>query len=256
METQTAETAPREVPIGKFTAKFAAQLAAKSSAKSTAKNSAKNSARAAPVSECKERTADELTLPSFEDEDDAAEGFDLFGSFSEGEEEPANNSENSEQKRLDFQLWGDRYFESQEAAQCARHAVNNLLGGPQFVDEDLQVACDLSCVEYSDDPALHRGSGGWWSVEVIARLFDMTNPPLGQILLANAVPGDFDRVMSSDDFYGFLVNLRNQHWICLPVHNDLLWHVDSKFAPTRISREDFNSILKKFPRCFLVEKHR
>ena len=58
METQTAETAPREVPIGKFTAKFAAQLAAKSSAKSTAKNSAKNSARAAPVSECKERTAD------------------------------------------------------------------------------------------------------------------------------------------------------------------------------------------------------
>ena len=37
--------------------------------------------------------------------------------------------------------WTDRYFEGQTLAHCGMHALNNLVGGPQFTPPDMATAC-------------------------------------------------------------------------------------------------------------------
>ncbi|CAK0793904.1 unnamed protein product, partial [Prorocentrum cordatum] len=87
-------------------------------------------------------------------------------------------------------LWGDRYLERQGSAPvCGRHALNNLLGAPQFSDGDLEVARGIVVAQTDDPPDLHVSDGGWYSHSVLATAFT-----------------------SSDDMLGALVNHNNVHW--------------------------------------------
>lgn len=63
----------------------------------------------------------------------------------------------------DLSLWGDRYFERQEDLKSGRHAVNNLMGGPQFIDSDLDMAVDIVVGEVGDVRGQHAGPLGWYS---------------------------------------------------------------------------------------------
>jgi len=64
------------------------------------------------------------------------------------------------------QRWRNRYFERQESAECGRHALNNLMGGSQFLREDMEGAARevLAVGEQARD---HIGAGGWYSHSVL-----------------------------------------------------------------------------------------
>ena len=57
-------------------------------------------------------------------------------------------------------LWGDRYFERQEENKCGRHALNNIIGGPQFLDSDLIAACMDVVAAVGGDPNDHARTDG------------------------------------------------------------------------------------------------
>eukprot|EP00930_Biecheleria_cincta_P083115 TRINITY_DN7274_c0_g1_i2.p1 TRINITY_DN7274_c0_g1~~TRINITY_DN7274_c0_g1_i2.p1 ORF type:complete len:320 (-),score=36.11 TRINITY_DN7274_c0_g1_i2:15-836(-) len=156
---------------------------------------------------------------------------------------------------VDFQRWSGRYFEKQEMAKCGKHAVNNLLGMPQFLDEDLaRTAADL-CAETGEPLFRHISARGWYSIDVMTRLFDITAPPLGRVLLRPCVPGDYRCLMETDLYYGILVNHNGRHWVCILRHNGFLWYVDSVYMPRSITHDEFQEILLMYPRSYLVEKH-
>ena len=88
----------------------------------------------------------------------------------------------------------------------------------------------------------------------MARLIDMTVPPLGRLLLKPCTPQAYDELLSSDDYYGCLINLRNTHWVCVAKHNGRLFYVDSCYYPTEIDYEDFQDVLRRYPMSFLMER--
>ena len=158
-------------------------------------------------------------------------------------------------REVESVAWGDRYFEQQEDMRCGRHAVNNLLGRPQFVDADLNAAVDQVVATLGDPRALHATKSGWYSHAVLATLFDMTTPceyalrpePLHELA--------YHEVLSNPSFCGVLVNVNNVHWTCLCKEGCRLFYVDSRFAPTIVSPEDFQAIIGKHPMSFAVVRN-
>jgi hypothetical protein len=171
-----------------------------------------------------------------------------------GRKRPAEDPAD-EKRKQDEILWGDRYWEQQEQMKCGRHAVNNLMGGPQFIDGDLEAAGEAVCIDTGEPRKLHIAANGWYSLEVLARLLDMTNPPVGQLLLRPCNAGAYSAICNGEQYRGCLVNLRNRHWVCIVPHNGHVFYVDSLHAPVTITEDDFGSILDKFPMTFLVERH-
>ena len=151
-------------------------------------------------------------------------------------------------------LWGDRYFEVQEDLKCGRHAINNMLGRPQFTDDDFLRACLEVCQETGDSPSQHVAKRGWYSHSVIALMFDITAPPIGVLLLEPATESAYDMLMG-DDYHGLLVNLHNRHWVSIVKHNGTLFYVDSLHQPVSIGFHDFSQIICVHPMGFLVAKH-
>jgi hypothetical protein len=148
--------------------------------------------------------------------------------------------EEEEKRAADFALWGSRYFEGQEDMKCGRHAVNNLIGGPQFIDQNLESAGSQVCAEYGEPRSMHMSSNGWYSHSVLAKLFDVTSPPLGHLFLRPATESDYHIVLACDDYYGLLVNKGNVHWASIVLHARAgkLFYVDSCYFPTVINLMD------------------
>jgi hypothetical protein len=159
-----------------------------------------------------------------------------------------------DKRARDVEMWGGRYFETQEEMKCGRHALNNLLGGPQFLDVDMVSACDQVCDDCGEHQSLNATANGWYSHSVLAKAFDMTYPPLGHMLLVPASGADYERVLACEDYYGFIVNQNNLHWVCMAIHDGFLFYVDSCHYPTAIDYKDFCAILLRYPMAFLVEK--
>ena len=130
-----------------------------------------------------------------------------------------------------------------------------MLGRPQFTDEDLVLACADHCAEFAEDARLHIGRSGWYSIEVLCRLFDMTDPPLGQAVLAPYSTADYNRLLSGDELLGCFINQNNDHWVAITKHLDSLWYLDSKYMPVSIDEHNFADIVRLYPRGFLVERH-
>ena len=53
------------------------------------------------------------------------------------------------------QSWGDKYFEKQVDAECGQHALNNVLGGPQYLKDAFTAAAEQVVAEYGQPAAEH-----------------------------------------------------------------------------------------------------
>ena len=73
--------------------------------------------------------------------------------------------------------WEDRCFEQQSLARCGMHALNNLVGGPQFTLGDLDRACSQVVAETGEPVTDHATNTGWFSHSVLGRVLQETIPP-------------------------------------------------------------------------------
>ena len=128
-----------------------------------------------------------------------------------------------------MELWNGRFYEEQEPGRafCGRHALNNLLGGPQFDDEALRIACATVCGITGDHEREHLARDGWYSHSVLAQAFDLLHPPPWRSLTDRVAPGTYDRYLHNEQFVGILLNHGNTHWTTITRWNSNLWHVDS-----------------------------
>ena len=109
--------------------------------------------------------------------------------------------------------------------------VNILFGGPQFLEEQLQQACNDVVLETQESRSEHVLTNGWYSHSVLSRLFDLTSPPVlsrqhlkaqaffiscrgAQLVLRSAHEFSPD-IIEQDSVIGVLVNQNNQHWTCV-----------------------------------------
>ena len=154
------------------------------------------------------------------------------------------------------------YFEPQKKAECGRHALNHLYGGPQFQVDDMSTACGLVLEELrlfaglDEDREEHAKDNGWYSHSVLAKAFDLIRADEKHKLLpTNARPDQWSR-FQDPRFKGCLVNQDNVHWIALRAHGNRVYLLDStKRAPQSISEHDFVQIIHRYPSTFWVVQH-
>ena len=128
------------------------------------------------------------------------------------------------------------YFEFQEEAQCARHALNNCLGGPHFsvakfeeavqlILRDSAFAAAAAGIVSVDTREQHSGAGGWYSEEVIAAALRLdTRWGFDQTSLAIVPDGLFE--LTRDGVMGALVH-RGNHWFALKLVDGKIYEFDS-----------------------------
>ena len=150
--------------------------------------------------------------------------------------------------------WGDRYFERQVAAECGQHAVNNVLGGPQYQREAFAAAARQVVAQYGEPEAEHIRPGGWYSHSVLATVLQNTAPAPWKLLFSKLRQTDYHTVLADELICGALVNQDNYHWIALVKHEGVLWEVDSRLFPTPLGREAFRDLLRRYPNTFPVQR--
>lgn len=148
--------------------------------------------------------------------------------------------------------WGDRYFETQKDAKCGRHAINNLLGGPQFIDGDFEAACNQVVADTSDEHSYHSKANGWYSHQVLANALEMLVPPTCRLLYTPLPTDSYDHVAKKEDVLGALVNENNAHWTAIVKHLLSLWYVDSINGAKKLNKQSFIKLLEQHPNTFLV----
>ena len=138
--------------------------------------------------------------------------------------------------------------------KCGKHAVNNLLGCPQYVDADLDRACDLlmASLPIADHRSMHTRRNGWYSHSVLAKLFDMTLPCKWMLLLVPVQPDSYDAFMADESLEGILINKNNVHWVCIAKRSGHCFYVDSCYFPRTITPANFSDIMTMFPMSFHV----
>jgi hypothetical protein len=127
------------------------------------------------------------------------------------------------------------------------------MGGPQFIDSDLDMAVDIVVGEVGDVRGQHAGPLGWYSHSTLAKLFELLLPRW-VLQLRPAKPCHYDEVVESADVCGILINIANAHWVCICKEKGALFYVDSLYAPTIIDRSHFEEIITKYPMSFPVVK--
>jgi hypothetical protein len=157
--------------------------------------------------------------------------------------------------------WGDRYFEGQVRAECGQHALNNLLGGPQFLQVDLQRAARRVLAATDEREEEHIRPGGWYSHSVLATALRDQHPDAEtdeaspwKLHFNRLGQADYRAVLDDELACGALVNQNNAHWIALVKHEGFLWHVDSQRTPTPMSEASFRETLRRYPDAFPVAR--
>jgi len=126
--------------------------------------------------------------------------------------------------------WAGRYLEKQEPrkAKCGQHALNNVIGGPQFDEEFFDRALkDICGPELLELEADHRRGSGWYSHSVLACALQATVPPQWGLAKSPLEAKDYHMLLATDDWLGAIVNQDNQHWFAIVKHAGVLWRVDS-----------------------------
>jgi len=151
-------------------------------------------------------------------------------------------------------LWGSRYFEAQcPGGKCGQHALNNLIGGPQYDDKFMEAAFRLVLEELPGEPErLHMRGAGWYSHSVLAKALDVTVPPTFRMLSRPAESSDWQALIAREDVLGILCNVRNRHWATIAKENDHVFYVDSLALPVLLVEDDFVSILANHPMSFVI----
>jgi hypothetical protein len=148
--------------------------------------------------------------------------------------------------------WGDRYVEQQQEARCGKHALNNVVGSPTFVDEDMEAACSEVLAETGDPQDYHLRVGGWYSHSVLGAVLQRTIPPMWRMLISPLEATDFPQVLHDDLIIGSVVNMDNHHWIGIAKHRGCLWKVDSKERPQVLSEGEYKALLRRHPLTFAI----
>ena len=162
---------------------------------------------------------------------------------------------------VEVALWGDRYFERQVDNKCGRHALNNMIGGPQFLDENLLAVCMDVVATTGERPEEHARSDGWYSHGVLAAVFDRVAPPMGRLLDRPLHCSSYHALAQNPHCLGAIVNHSNAHWTAIIKHAGALWHVNSQTWPKILSCTAYEQLLQLNPMTFvlvaneLVHKH-
>ena len=154
-------------------------------------------------------------------------------------------------------VWGDRFFERQipGQAKCGQHALNNIIGGPQYDDEFLEAAWQTVEAQLPGEPErLHRRADGWYSHSVLAAALDLTMPPMWRLLFRPVCNEDWKAVSIEEEVAGVLVNVGNVHWSAIVRRAEHVFYVDSLYLPHLILQKDFERILELHPMSFLIVK--
>ena len=106
--------------------------------------------------------------------------------------------------------------------------------------------------ELGEPLKLHCGKGGWYSIAVLAKLFDMTSPCSSVLSDGPAQPDVYEDLLLDNEKIGILVNQRNEHWVCMCKHAGKIFYVDSCHAPTVVDASEFEHILRQHPMSFVV----
>ena len=150
------------------------------------------------------------------------------------------------------QCWAGKYSERQDSAKCGQHALNNIIGGPVFGDDELSEACTQVLQASQDPEAMHRRAFGWYSHSVLGQCLQNTLPPMYRLLLTPCTQSDWEDLATNPAYHGALVNCANRHWTAVVKHNDLLFYVDSMKEPILHMEADFLSLLGSHPMVFCV----
>ena len=153
------------------------------------------------------------------------------------------------------QIWGDRYWEVQSEAMCGQHALNNLLGGPQYQQADFVATVEEIVAVTGDDTSQHMNEHGWYSHGVLGEILQHTVPPRWRLATCRASIAQWDALKSEDTIVGALVNQKNAHWVSICKEASHVFYCDSKYAPHLIEADDWSDILQRFPDTYLVIAH-
>ena len=150
--------------------------------------------------------------------------------------------------------WGVRFFERQVNAECGQHALNNVLGGPQFLREHLQRAAREVVATTREREEDHIRAGGWYSHSVLATVLRNTAPTQWKLLFNRLGEEDYHAFLADELVIGALVNQNQAHWVALVKHNGLLWEVDSQLSPKPMDEEAFRQCLRSYPSTHAVAR--
>ena len=151
-------------------------------------------------------------------------------------------------------VWGDGYFERQVDAKCGQHALNNVVGAPQFREEFFEEAVRLILLERNyEREDQHRNEHGWYSHSVLAQALELTNPVIWRLLYAELLPSEYRRLLETPDWIGAIVNEGNRHWVAIVKRADRLWRLDSgNPPPVLLDEASFHTYLQQAHRTGFV----
>ena len=150
---------------------------------------------------------------------------------------------------------GTRYFEKQVRAECGRHALNNALGGPQFLHQDLVHAAAEILAETGEATHQHIRRRGWYSHSVLARVLQNTTPTRWKVLVCPIQCDQHTWFCQTPEVIGALINEKGCHWTALVKHAAAIWYVDSTATPQLLDEEDFIGCLLSYPSAFAITSH-
>ena len=153
------------------------------------------------------------------------------------------------------QIWGDRYWEDQSEAMCGQHALNNLIGCPQYQLPDFVQTVIEIVASTGDDASQHMNAQGWYSHGVLGEILQKTNPPQWRLSNRRASIAQWDALMSSDTILGALVNKENKHWVSICKHKGHVFYCDSRYLPHIIDADDWSNLLHMHPDTYFVIAH-
>ena len=159
------------------------------------------------------------------------------------------------------------YFERQVAAECGKHAVNNLVGHPLFMAEDLKEACGRYLAEAAMADGLqdgenenwHVAASGWYSSEVLSfalrntHLFFGEDAPSYELELASL--RQQEHIFHNDEVIGALQNQDNHHWIAIRKEGGQAWLLDSRRVPRPLTPKQLSESFVRYPNTFAVRRH-
>jgi hypothetical protein len=178
----------------------------------------------------------------------------------------AHNHDHSTDSILRNRNSYSHYFEPQEQAKCARHALNNAIGSPLFDDFEMDKACALFVAESTvpsheggpislEQREDHQAEGGWYSIEVMAyalrrsMLFELLLEPVGiQIRLRDSIV--------DPQYAGLVVHQTcpQKHWVAIRYIDEKFWLLDSERKPRVLNKLEYHGFLSRHPSAFLIRK--
>ena len=86
------------------------------------------------------------------------------------------------------------------------HALNNLVGGPQFSPADLETTCAQAVAETGESMADHATNTGWYSHSVLGHVLQETIPPRGRPCLSPIDTAEIFQFCKDNLIYGAVIN--------------------------------------------------